>query len=335
MDKKIIKWTTSAAALTAFGVLAAPIAGAVTVLTIEPLQFGQGPVINTELGGSMCSGGNVCKSVKYPASLSPTSIPTGAANLNEMINAESGPVIVFGYSEGAQVAGAWMQQYGSGPNAPDASKVSFVLIGDPDRAYGGVDYQLAQKLHISMPADTQYKVTDSARQYDFWADTPASLSDPFVRKNAVAGSMFVHTDYTKVSLTDPKNVSWTEGNITYVDVPNNILPAYQTLANRGQVSKALQLTAQNRAQLEAAYHRPVAIPVYNSPSTASATTPTTAKPLGSLKAAVQNLTQKISAAVAGKRNAAGPASAATAAKSTGASAKATPRTGKRQANAAK
>ncbi len=77
---------------------------------------------------------------------------------------------------------------------------------------------------------------------------------------------------------------------------------YQPLVAAGQTQKALQLTAQNRATIEAAYHRPVAIPVYT-PTTASATTPTvaadttTAKPVGPVKAAVQNLTAKIRAAV--------------------------------------
>lgn len=317
MNKNTIKWTTSAAALTAFGLLAAPMANAVTVLTLEPLQFGQGPVIAKQLQGSMCSGDNVCKSVKYPASLSPTSIPTGAAALNKMINAESGPVIVFGYSEGAQVAGKWMQQYGTGPNAPDPSKVSFVLIGDPNRKYGGVDYQLAQKLHISIPTDTQYQVTDIARQYDFWADTPAKLTDAFVRKNAIAGSMFVHTDYTQVNPNDPRNVKFTEGNITYVTVPNDVLPVYQLMANQGQMAKALQLTAQNRAKLEAAYNRPVPIPVYNAPATAGTTTPTvttptkpvTTKPANPIKAAVQDLKAKIQAAVAAHKAQAKPAAA--------------------------
>ena len=255
MNKNTIKWTTTAAALTAFGLLAAPMASAVTVLTLEPLQFGQGPVIAKQLQGSMCSGDNVCKSVKYPASLSPTSIPTGAAALNMMINAESGPVIVFGYSEGAQVAGKWMQQYGTGPNAPDPSKVSFVLIGDPNRKYGGVDYQLAQKLHISIPTDTQYKVTDIARQYDFWADTPATLTDPFVKKNAIAGSMFVHTDYTQVNPNDPRNVKFTEGNITYVTVPNDVLPVYQLMAKAHQMTGDTGSAAADTANAESIYRQ--------------------------------------------------------------------------------
>jgi hypothetical protein len=342
MTKTTVKWTTSAAALTAIGLLAAPVASAVTVLTLEPLQFGQGPVIAQELGGSMCSGANVCQPVKYPASLSPSSIPTGASNLNAAINAATGPVIVFAYSEGAQVAGKWMTQYGTGPNAPDASKVSFVLIGNPNRAYGGIDYTLAQALHISTPADTKYQVTDVARQYDFWADTPTSLSNPLVAKNAIAGSMFIHTDYTKVSLTDPKNVTWKEGNITYMDVPTDILPMYQTLVAFGQRSQALQLTAQNRATIEAAYHRPVAIPVYNAPSTASVTTPAVAadapttkvavptKPATAIKTAVQDLKAKIQAAVAAhKANRTAPSAA-----STGASAKSTPHTGARRAKTA-
>lgn len=350
MNKKTIKLTTSAAALTAFGLLAAPVASAVTVLTLEPLQFGQGPVISKQLGGSMCSGANVCQAVKYPASLSPSSIPTGAANLNAAINASTGPVIVFAYSEGAQVAGKWMTQYGSGPNSPDPSKVSFVLIGNPNRAYGGIDYKLAQALHISTPADTKYQVTDVARQYDFWADTPSSLKNPMVLMNAIAGSMFIHTDYTKVSLTNPNNVSWKEGNITYMDVPTDILPMYQPLVSFGQTAKALQLTAQNRSTIETGYNRPVAIPVVKSPTpSALAADTTTVKPVSPVspvkrvnpvKAAVQNLTQKIHEAITTRKaNRTAPSVASTAdtakssaaAKSAGGSAKSTPHTGARRA----
>src|SRR3954469_2305389 len=113
---------------------------AATVLTLEPLNLGVSNITPQQLQGSLCNAPNTCQNVPYTAELSLISIPSGAAALNSAIIAKrvadpSGTIIVSGFSEGAQVASRWMNDYGSLPNAPQ--NLSFVLIGNPCRKYGG------------------------------------------------------------------------------------------------------------------------------------------------------------------------------------------------------
>lgn len=261
---------TMAGALATVALLtSSPTAQAATVLTIEPLNLGQGPLIDTQLGGALCAAPNTCTSVQYPASLSLTSIPDGASVLNSLIGTAVNPVVVFGYSEGAQVAATWMAQYGSGSAAPAAHDVSFVLIGNPNRAYGGASNELAKMLNIATPPDTQYQVTDVAREYDFWADLPTGRLNSIALVNAIAGSLFIHTDYTKVDLADPNNVTWKEGNITYVLVPTETLPMFLPLQWAGLDSLADSLSAEYRPIVDSAYDRPVPVPAPNTNTTAA------------------------------------------------------------------
>ena len=260
---------SAAGVLATVALLASPTAHAATVLTIEPLNLGQGPIIDTELEGALCAAPNTCQPVNYPAALSALSIPTGAAALNSLIGTTTKPVVVFGYSEGAQVAGMWMAQYGKSPDAPAAQDVSFVLIGNPNRAYGGASNALAQVLNIATPTDTKYQVTDVAREYDFWADLPTGQLNPIALLNAVAGSLFIHTDYTKVDLTDPNNVTWKKGNITYVLVPTTTLPLFLPLKWVGFGSLADSLSAKYRPIVDSAYNRPVPLPAPNTTTAAA------------------------------------------------------------------
>ena len=272
-------WASSVTgSLATAALLASPTAQAATVLTIAPLNFGQGSVIQTELGGTLCAAPNTCTAVKYPASLSPSSIPTGAASLDALIGTTTAPVVVFGYSEGAQVAGMWMAQFGNGSIGPAAQDVSFVLIGNPNRAHGGASNALAKVLNIATPLDTKYQVIDVARQYDFWADFPANPLNPIALVNAVAGSLFIHTDYTKVDLADPNNVTWKEGNITYVLVPTATLPMFLPLKWVGLGSLADSLSATFRPIVDSAYDRPVPIPTPATNTTAAARPATAVTP---------------------------------------------------------
>src|SRR5712675_1449631 len=102
--------------------------------------------------------------------------------------------------------------------------LSFVLIGNPCRKYGGYTIPVGQLIGLVTPPDTQYQVVDVARQYDGWADAPTDPNNQLAVANAMAGGLFIHTDYTNVNLNDPNNVTWKEGNITYVLVPTQIVP---------------------------------------------------------------------------------------------------------------
>lgn len=266
------------AAASALTALAPPAQGA-TVLTVEPLNLGQGPYVAHQLQGALCASPNTCEPVPYPASLSALSIPTGAAALNTLIDQTSGDIIVFGYSEGAQVAGQWLTRFAGTANslaaaavgtAADASRtVSFVLIGNPCRASGGVDHALGSIVGTNVPADTPYQVIDVARQYDLWADFPTDTSNQLAMWNAVAGSLFIHTDYSQVDLNDPNNVTWKDGNITNVLVPTPTLPLLyplQVVAKTpvGQLLKlddvVQSLNARWKPIVDSAYDRPVPVP---------------------------------------------------------------------------
>ena len=62
------------------------------------------------------------------------------------------------------------------------------LVLKPNRAYGGASNALAQVLNIATPTDTQYQVTDVAREYDFWADLPTGRLNSIALLNAIAAS---------------------------------------------------------------------------------------------------------------------------------------------------
>lgn len=282
------------AAASALAALAPP-AQAATVLTVEPLNLGQGPYVAHQLQGALCAAPNTCEPVPYPASLSMLSIPTGAAALNTLIDQTAGDIIVFGYSEGAQVAGQWLTRFAGTANslaadavgtAADAARtVSFVLIGNPCRASGGVDHALGSIVGTNVPADTPYQVIDVARQYDLWADFPTDTSNRLAMWNAIAGSLFIHTDYSQVDLNDPNNVTWKDGNITNVLVPTPTLPLLyplQVVAKTpvGQLLKlddvVQSLNARWKPIVDSAYDRPVPVPV--TPPAAASEAPVTSSP---------------------------------------------------------
>ena len=244
---------------------------AATVLTIEPINLGVSNLTPRQLQGSLCNAPNTCEDVPYMAELSVFSIPGGAAALNGAIIATrasdpSGNIAVAGYSEGAQVANRWLNDYGRAPDAP--LNLSVVLIGNPCRKYGGYTTPVGQFLGLVTPPDTQYQVVDVARQYDGWADAPTNPFNLLASVNAVAGALLTHTDYTNVDLHDPNNVTWQEGNITYVLVPTRIVPLlypYQAWAQSplGQLlgwnTLLESVNAQLKPIIDSAYVRPVPI----------------------------------------------------------------------------
>src|SRR5690242_6690019 len=116
-----------------------------TVLTVDPLLWGPLALarpwaMSKVCGGYSCTRGNT--QVRVPASssvLNPNGIDNDTRNLHEQITRYAGPepVIVFGWSRGAQVIGQWLRSYADRGPAPDL--LSFVLIGNPERGveHGG------------------------------------------------------------------------------------------------------------------------------------------------------------------------------------------------------
>ncbi|MFM8798879.1 MAG: PE-PPE domain-containing protein [Fluviibacter sp.] len=187
-----------------------------TVLTISALDVGLDKTVNymkRVCKGFAVADGRTQIQVKYPATLDPTgtgSIATGAEKLNTLIRITSGPKIVLGYSQGAQVAGAWLRKYAYTPNSPNPDELSFILIGNPERKYGQQPWTKK-----TTPDDTRYKIRDVARRGDNWSDWQNTTDNRFA---AMFGS--THLNYWNVDIYDPKaETRKIVGNTTYVVVP--------------------------------------------------------------------------------------------------------------------
>jgi hypothetical protein len=193
-----------------------------TILTVSALDLGINKSINYM--GRVCKGFAAQPNrkqiqVKYPATLDPSagdnrkgSIYTGATNLDKLIRATPGPKIVFGYSQGAQVAGTWLRRYAHLADAPPLNELSFLLIGNPERKYGQQPWTKKQT-----PDNTQYTVRDVSRRHDNWSDyNPKVHGTNKIR--ALFGS--IHTNYWNSNPYDAKaSIIKTVGNTTYVLIP--------------------------------------------------------------------------------------------------------------------
>lgn len=190
-----------------------------TVLTVSALDLGLDKAANymkRVCRGYAVSPGHVQVQVKYPAVLDPSgdspkgSIQTGARNLDRLIRSTAGEKVVLGYSQGAQVCGAWLRKFAGAEDAPSVGELSFLLIGNPERRFGKQPW--VKKV---TPDDTQYGVLDLSRRNDNWSDWRGQHNN---RLLALFGS--IHTNYWNVDL-NAKNVEIVRvvGNTTYALVP--------------------------------------------------------------------------------------------------------------------
>lgn len=197
-----------------------------TVLTLEPLDFNAlGNTLKLQLRGKPCYGRKVIK-VDYPASFAKKSIENGVAALDVLIRDTPGPKLVFAHSQGAQVVSRWLRRYATTSSAPPASDLSFLLIGNPLRKFGGyiigrpeVDGQVGQPT----PNDTRYAVTDLKMQYDGWADMP-DKPGTLAKLNATKGQNGQHCyGYLNADPDDPARKIYQENTTSYVMIPSKPL----------------------------------------------------------------------------------------------------------------
>ncbi len=229
------------------------IVGVQTVLHFTPLQ----------LQGSFCRSPNTCQPVDYLALPGDQFIERGADEVLQALKAlpGSGPVILVGHSEGGQVIDSVLRRWKANPAiAPDPARLSWVSLGNPDNAYGGQQLQFGAPR--KRPADTPYTGIEVIRQYDGWADWPSNPFNALAVANAIAGSQTVHPNYFNVDVNSPKNVRYTPkladgtpGKITYVWVPNPVLPLVAGLGPLAPVFDRML-----RPLVEAGYNRPVRLP---------------------------------------------------------------------------
>ena len=240
-------WAALAASAAALSLFAAPSAGAATVpavpgpatvLTVFPWEGS----MKDELRGTLCQAPNNC--VRVDQFLWD---PNGIATIETTIDATPGTKIVFSYSEGARTVTDWLIAHADDADAPSPDELSFVVIGNPTRAYGGSDSDV-------MP-QTQYQVIDISRQYDFASDFPDNPLNLLTLLNSLMAFTIIHTDYENVDMYDPANIVWKEGNTTYVFVPTENLPLLQPLRNLGLTDLADALNAPLKELVERGYDR--------------------------------------------------------------------------------
>ena len=180
------------------------------------------------------------------------------------------PIVVFGYSQGATVAGLIKTQKAGTPG------ITYFFIGNPQRPNGGVFERLAFLGTVPIldatfgnptPTDTCLGAnnapcaTDVALQYDGVVDSPQWLLNPLAVGNALAGFAYVHGTYLspddgQASTAHPYGYSVQEvqdaiatasapggctaanycqqhGDTIYITLPARTLPLYQPLLDLG------------------------------------------------------------------------------------------------------
>jgi pimeloyl-ACP methyl ester carboxylesterase len=242
-----------------------PIPSPATVLSVSPFNG----TMSTELQGAVCQSPNTCTPVIYVPFIDSTGV---AALQNAITTTSAGKIIVFGYSDGAAVTQAWLAQHLNDPNAPSPQVLSFVVIGNPTRAFGGLNVATGGPIW----PQSEYQVIDIAQQYDAIGDYPNNTASPYYLLaviNAWLGFLSKpHLDYTQVNINDPANAVWTVGNITYVLTPTPDLPILLGFAPLFPA-----FAAQLQAGIETAYIRPVPFPTTQ--PAAPATSPAAASAL--------------------------------------------------------
>lgn len=185
-------------------------------------------------------------------------------------------ILVLGHSMGAQVIYKWLRQEAE---TSDISpyEVTFICTGNPERKYnglpGGGDYPGGVDGTGLPDGAWGYRVIDIARQYDFWADHPDDTDNDIAMRNvdpaAFTGGIPnfgigspVHTDYSKVSANpdDPRNFSLTEDTVTYVWSPTYPATLVDDEDFFTTTTTLVPVDDVVRAEIEAAYTRPVTIP---------------------------------------------------------------------------
>ncbi|MCF6390886.1 PE-PPE domain-containing protein [Mycobacterium sp. MBM] len=202
---------------------------------IQPLLLTRRDAVTPVLSGRPCGQGQ-CTIIKHPANLSPGSIPTGIANLNQtLIEDQSTGITVFGLSQGGQVITGWLDTYGA--TAARQGDVTFVTVGNPESPGGFRDF--FGFTDPSTPEDSGYAVITIVQQYDGWGNWPTRLG-LLSALNATMGMFTIHNEYDEVDdapyteegilealAADPNgevNRIWKSGGTYYVVNHTDLIP---------------------------------------------------------------------------------------------------------------
>ncbi|MBX7455165.1 PE-PPE domain-containing protein [Mycolicibacterium sp. 3033] len=211
------------------------------------------------LGGALCDAPKVCREVRYdwiqPYGPIEFGVKENVARLDWAIDhTGTDPKIVYSFSGGARIASVWLQDHAKDKDAPAPDELSFVLLGNGGRKYGGVNGWFWGDL-LRTPTDTQYDIVDVAGEYDPIADFPTNPFNLLAVANGVAAFVYVHLRYDEVDLDDPDNIVWKEGKTTYVYVPTEHLPLLQGFYDMGLGSLVADIEPKLREIVDRAYDR--------------------------------------------------------------------------------
>jgi hypothetical protein len=276
-----------------------------TVILLNPMgtdvtQAMQAPGLDglILMKGTILSPGDTLYTLPYNNTSGVANIEAGVTLLNNKLNSTSGDILVFGYSEGCQIAYMWLRNYGTTtPINPD--NLSFLLIANAERKYGGFAYQQSNYDAVGdtagLPTTVPYQVLDIACQYDGVADFPTanglleeynsiaapttSTPNPYTTAmsaglailsnsaqttavmNAVAGMVYIHNlGYESVTVANPTNVQYVDPSTP--NVTYIWAPTYPVplLGIPGSATFP-QSDQQYRTIVETCYDRPVSIPM--------------------------------------------------------------------------
>lgn len=250
------------------------------VLMVNGLGAGDlGPLAMTAILGGAYSGSNyVRENVSWPAQAKPVvgkdytltqSIVVGANNLDAAIVkslAAGDTVTVVGLSAGALVVDEEIARLDAQKNAPDKSKLTFVVIADSSRAnFNKNRYDATVGYQYKVPKESKYNVTVVTGQYDGYADPPDRPTNLTAVANAAAGSQLVHIPSMLAPLSAVPKANITVTTNAKGGVTTSYLVPTKTLPLVALNPKLASQEAALRKQIDAAYIR-------NDPKKASAAT---------------------------------------------------------------
>ena len=240
--------TAGIGAIAAVGVLCAAPAMGTTAFTFrgtDILSPGDRP---EDLLPALFAGDDVVP-VDYPASIfgMDKGVATGLDNLDAAMAGVEGPVLIAGFSQGAEVAAAEKARIMALPpeDRPAADQLSFIVIGDPTGPNGILHWlpgrvPLIGAAPVNVP-DTPYDTIVVNREYDGWADLPDRPLNLLADANAVLGIIYVHGRYDEADLdlshvpadniTEVTNSAG--GKTTTYLVPTSFVPLVQPLRDLG------------------------------------------------------------------------------------------------------
>ncbi|GJF19180.1 hypothetical protein NGTWS1803_08910 [Mycolicibacterium cyprinidarum] len=250
--------TAAAVTLTTLGAITAPEATlAANVRTITGYTAG-GKLhweMNDIFQGEYCSAssGNSCAPVQYMSGVPLVGEFSGLTALTVALWVAESPTTVLGFSQGSLIATEWLRRNSGKAGAPSPEDLSFVLVANPLRKYGGV--RPAYDIDKPTP-DTGYDVLDIAIEYDGVSDFPDNPFNLLALANAFAGSQYVHIyGYDDVDLENADKLVWKVGNTTYVLIRNKNIPLLQPLRDMGLGALADSLNGPLKSIIDSAYTR--------------------------------------------------------------------------------